>query len=547
MKISFKQKYFSLTVIAALLTACSQNEEKILTSSNGICFTASIGQNHTRATEESFEANDAISVFAFKNETGFSGEEYAHNKKYSFQNQQFTADEQNIIKQPADGSQLSYVAVYPYSEAADAKFTFQVKEDQAAGSNYTLSDLMIASTYPTDIQSPTLMFSHCLSSIVVDLSFAKAPAGNVSVKIANISTTTSVDLATTTFIGSGEANKSVIAAYNGTDSYKAILPPQTTSVESTGIEIMIGDATPLSYKFPATIEWNSGIRYDYKLYVAEDGTIHTTPTATKTKRLKQSNFKVLESEVQDNAAYGFALPFQIEFNYDEEGRLSKLIMETTNDDGSPYIYTESLMYTDKSIKIIGETSSAGNEEGYISQTICNLDENNRITSISDQYDTEHIHTTKCSYIDGYLIQIGLVCSLWSQDNWIQNNHWENGKITSSETLDQTTMEMLESVTMKYSTDSESYKNQISAHLFYETELMSLAYLPDAYFGKKMNSFPIETIEFDSGSHHTYRCTNTIEADEDGYITVITETCMETDENGNVIGREIGIMTFIYEE
>ena len=42
MKTSLKPKYFPLAVIAALLTACSQNEENILTSSNGVCFTASI-------------------------------------------------------------------------------------------------------------------------------------------------------------------------------------------------------------------------------------------------------------------------------------------------------------------------------------------------------------------------------------------------------------------------------------------------------------------------------------------------------------------------
>lgn len=542
MKIFLKPKYFPLAVIAALLTACSQNEENILTSSNGVCFTASIGQNHTRATEESFEANDAISVFAFKNEIGFSGEEYAHNRKYSFQNQQFTADEQNIIKQPTDGSQLSYVAVYPYSEAADAIFTFQVKEDQATGSNYTQSDLMMASTYLTDNQSPTLMFSHCLSSIVVNLSFAKAPAGNVSVKITNVLTTAAVNLATATFAGNGETSKSVIAAYNGTNSYKAILPPQTTNAGNTGIEIIVGDATPLSYKFPETIEWKSGIRYNYTLYIDEDGTIHTTPTGTTTKRLKRHIFELLESEVQDNAAYGFSLPYQIEFQYDEKGRLSKLIMDTMNEEGSPNTYTESLTYSEQNIKVVED-----NNGDYICHTTCNIDGNNRITQIIDQYEGDHIHTTQCSYTNGYLTQITLSCPQAPQDDWIQNNHWEDGKITTSEVLDQTTMETMENVTLKYSANSDSYKYPMSAYLLFETELMSLAYLPESYLGTKTNGIPIETIEYDTNSRHTYRCTYTIEADEDGYITKLTDTSIETDETGNVIGREVGSITFIYEE
>lgn len=273
MKISLKQKYIFLSVIAMLFAGCSQTEEDMLNGASGVCFTASIGQNQTRATEDSFETNDEISVFAFKGETGFSEEEYAHNRKYTFQSQLFTADEENTIKQPTDDSQLSYVAVYPYSTATDAKFSFQVKEDQSAGSNYTQSDLMMASTYPTDAQAPTLMFSHCLSSIVVNLSFAKAPAGNVSVKMVNVSTTVSADLATATFSSSDEANQSVVTAFNGTNSYKAVLPPQTTSMGSTGIEITVGDAAPLSYKFPASCEWKSGIRYAYTLYIAEDGTV----------------------------------------------------------------------------------------------------------------------------------------------------------------------------------------------------------------------------------------------------------------------------------
>lgn len=84
MKISLKQKYIFLSVIAMLFTECSQTEEDMLNGASGVCFTASIGQNQTRATEDSFETNDEISVFAFKGETGFSGEEYAHNRKYTF-------------------------------------------------------------------------------------------------------------------------------------------------------------------------------------------------------------------------------------------------------------------------------------------------------------------------------------------------------------------------------------------------------------------------------------------------------------------------------
>ena len=547
MKISLKQKYIFLSVIAMLFTECSQTEEDMLNGASGVCFTASIGQNQTRATEDSFETNDEISVFAFKGETGFSGEEYAHNRKYTLQSQLFTADEENTIKQPTDDSQLSYVAVYPYSTATDAKFSFQVKEDQSAGSNYTQSDLMMASTYPTDAQAPTLMFSHCLSSIVVNLSFAKAPAGNVSVKMVNVSTTVSADLATATFSSSGEANQSVVTAFNGTNSYKAVLPPQTTSMGSTGIEITVGDAAPLSYKFPASCEWKSGIRYAYTLYIAEDGTVSDvkpgTPENPITKRVKKTAFEILESDVQNGAIYDFTLPYQSEFNYDEEGRLSKMIMDITDEEGIHISDIESLTYSKTSIKIIEEVAGSN---GYIYQITCNLDENNRITQLVKQYEEDYTHTLQYSYADRYPTQITFTCSEYPEENWIQNNKWENERIINYEVLDQTTMESLESATLKYHANSNSYKYPVSTLPLYEAESMSLAYLPESYFGTKVNVFPIETIIYDTKSRHTYRSTCTIEADEDNYVTKIIDTSIETDEKGNVIGREVGSMTFVYE-
>ena len=213
-----------------------------------------------------------------------------------------------------------------------------------------------------------------------------------------------------------------------------------------------------------------------------------------------------------------------------------------NEEGSPNTYTESLTYSEQNIKVVED-----NNGDYICHTTCNIDGNNRITQIIDQYEGDHIHTTQCSYTNGYLTQITLSCPQAPQDDWIQNNHWEDGKITTSEVLDQTTMETMENVTLKYSANSDSYKYPMSAYLLFETELMSLAYLPESYLGTKTNGIPIETIEYDTNSRHTYRCTYTIEADEDGYITKLTDTSIETDETGNVIGREVGSITFIYEE
>lgn len=505
MKTSLKPKYFPLAVIAALLTACSQSEENVLTSSNGVCFTASIGQSPTRATEESFEANDAISVFAFKNETGFSGEEYAHNRKYSFQNQQFTADEQNMIKQPTDGSQLSYVAVYPYSEAADAKFTFQVKEDQATGSNYTQSDLMMASTYLTDNQSPTLMFSHCLSSIVVNLSFAKAPAGNVSVKITNALTTAAVNLATATFAGNGEISKSVIAAYNGTNSYKAILPPQTTSAGNTGIEIIVGDATPLSYKFPETIKWKSGIRYNYTLYIKEDGTISdVAPEETIKKRAKQM---IWEDWTTGELIYGTSYNFK----YDNQGRL----VDCSGPHHGPITGYDSIKISYTANTIIVEDKYYNVEAGIpatdTQRYTYTLNDKGQVTKI---YDSDLDSELTLSYTNEYLTK------LVNTKNGNQYSfEWTDGKMTK--------MWMNEGhfSTLNY-TSTANYKLPFSvcemvAGFFSETTLGGMLPVPNTYFGNGMEYLPA-TMDCIWWGERPFTVTYTCETDADGYVTKLVE-------------------------
>lgn len=525
MKISLKSKYFSLPIIAALLTACSQNEENIKFYTDGISFNASIGQNHTRATEEAFETNDEISVFAFKKEAGFSGEEYAHNRKYSFQNQLFTADEQNRIKQPDDGSQLSYVAVYPYSEATDAKFTFQVRADQSVGSNYTQSDLMMGTTYLTDIQTPTLMFSHCLSSIVVNLSFAKVPAGNVSVKIANVSTTATVNLTTAAFTGSGEASQSVTAAYNGTNSYKAILPPQKTNTGNTGIEIIIGDAAPLSYKFSTSTEWKSGIRYSYTLYVAEDGTVSdVAPEATIKKRLMKMT---TEDDIGEDEVYGYSYNLK----YDEQGR----IIEGEGVMYGHYTGTESFKFSYSGNTITTEYENIEIDEATYTYTATQThtlnDEGLIIKTSSRATDLPDAELTY-SYTNGYMTGI------------IQNTNGNVNTYSFEYTNEKMTKMWLNEghYTVISNDPTKNYKSPINLcgmllNEFADADLGVIAFFPNTHLGKGMKYLPTQM----DGIWWRERplTTNwTYETDADGYVTRIKEV----DQGGNIT-----TYTFTYED
>lgn len=256
----------------SLLFSCSsgENENSMGIGKDAIHFIGNI----TRATASAFEDGDAISVFAFKDNSGFASESYAANKRYISAGGQFVAvDAENAIVYPKDDSSLSFHAIYPYTEFSGSTFAFNVKDDQNLEGNYTQSDLMTASTVSTTDLSPRLNFAHRLCNIVFNISFEVVPSGPIYVSCQNVTTGVSVDMVTGTFKSVGGQDRAVNAAINGTNSYKAVLPPQTISagMELAVITTEAGDS--YTWKMPQMVEWKSGIQYSYDLHIDKQGAI----------------------------------------------------------------------------------------------------------------------------------------------------------------------------------------------------------------------------------------------------------------------------------
>lgn len=313
-----KKLIISSLLAVFLLSACTQQEETPPNSDweGTVCFTSHIGAAASRATASQFEEEDSVSIFAFTDDSGFASQSYDANKKYIYRTDRFMpSNKSHAISYPESASSLAFHAIYPYCATAAASFTFNVKEDQQAERNYTLSDLMTASTVSTTEETPSLQFAHRLANIEINLSFAEVPAGAINVSIQNVTTTASVDMIIGSFKGTGEQTKQVKAATNGTNSYKAILPPQAIQAGTALVVISAEGRDPYIWKTPKTTEWKSGIRYAYTLTIDKEGEVTFTSTinpweedsgdsGTFNKNLLYGCWEMTPSEGQDEDVSG---------------------------------------------------------------------------------------------------------------------------------------------------------------------------------------------------------------------------------------------------
>lgn len=219
--------FLTLTLSCCLLIACTTDANMPESPKNYVSFFPS--EAPARASDTKFENGDQIGVYAMKDngnvtagQIGYTN--YANNMPYQYiENSKFTPMG-NGIELPSDGSKLYYYAIYPYSTLSSSNFTFEVWTDQTAYNHYTTSDLMIAyTTSSSDKENINLSFSHCLSKVIISPKNFNAV---YSFTLKDMYYKADVNLNYKTFTNTG--NKATIKmCSNGTNSFKAIVPPQT--------------------------------------------------------------------------------------------------------------------------------------------------------------------------------------------------------------------------------------------------------------------------------------------------------------------------------
>ena len=227
-------------VSCSLVAACNENEEIPVVEQESVSFTASM-KTLSRATETGFEEKDQIVVYAVKDEGEGtmlkSSGNYANNVKYTYAGNKFVNETSGIVCPTEFG--VRYFAIYPANGVTSVpNFKFSVKTDQLNSGQYTMSDLCTAVSDVTMEKEVDLVFSHRLSHVVVNLEGDALGTGNTTVKLNNVNTGCHVDLNANTFTAY-ESRATVLCAENGTNSYKAIIVPQTIEAGSAFLTVTL--------------------------------------------------------------------------------------------------------------------------------------------------------------------------------------------------------------------------------------------------------------------------------------------------------------------
>ncbi len=263
MNTKYNKIFYPVALLAAVITSCTNNEVDTLNMPEGaVTFLAEMT---TRATDTAFEANDAISVTAYTSD----GAIYESNVEYSYVNDIFTSD--SAIAYSSSTQELSFRAIYPYVEMADDKsVSFSVAIDQSEGTNYTLSDLMSSYVSSTSSATPTLVFDHLMSKIIINLTSDGVEMVDVLVNL-NAVADVNYNLSTLSSEVSGSAT-AITMCGNGVNSYKAILAPQSIAANTTFGTISVG-GVDYDISLVAALSLKGGSQYTIDATLTEDGGI----------------------------------------------------------------------------------------------------------------------------------------------------------------------------------------------------------------------------------------------------------------------------------
>ena len=270
------RKLMPALVSLILATSCSNKESEIMPQGDeNIVFTASM-KTVSRATETAFEEGDKIGVYAVDAQENtlsqlLTNGNYADNVCYTYSGGKFV-NQKGIIR-PTDGG-LRYYAIYPYSSSSGATFKFNVRTNQNASGQYTLSDLCTAVSDITANKEVDLVFSHRLSHVVVNLQGEALGTGTATVKLNNVNTGCNVDLNANTFTAY-ESSSTVYCADNGTNSYKAIIVPQTIEAGSPFLTVSL-NGKEHTLKATSDINLASGKQQVFNLTINKDEIVSFT-------------------------------------------------------------------------------------------------------------------------------------------------------------------------------------------------------------------------------------------------------------------------------
>ena len=258
-------KLFMAAMTVLAITACSNDEEQMLTSNEGeIQLDLIHPASQTRVTDTQFEYDDKVGVYvtAADSKLQIGGNE-VNNEKFVYNGTSWTSP-RTVYWNKGNHNVYAY---YPYSEVVSdiEDYKFSVQTDQSTNEGYAKSDFLWAnvSNIAATSSAVKMKFAHKLSCVNVVLEKGDSYEGEIpsSTKVYLYSTVPTALIS----LASGDAAKD---SYSSVETircnqispieYRAIVVPQSLNSRRPIVEVIIGN---VSYLMEGKISYKPGMRH----------------------------------------------------------------------------------------------------------------------------------------------------------------------------------------------------------------------------------------------------------------------------------------------
>ena len=148
---------------------------------------------------------------------------------------------------------ITVTAWWPYTAGETTPPAVKVKANQSAQKDFETSDLIVADGQTVTYGSPTLRFTHRTARVTIVLT--DYTEGQASVRLTGLST-------------EGD-NPAEITPYDkGSNTYTALVAPQSVAAGTTFITCTFADAKTFVYKMKNAADWQAGGEYTYTVSLA---------------------------------------------------------------------------------------------------------------------------------------------------------------------------------------------------------------------------------------------------------------------------------------
>ena len=249
-------RFFALAALALLLGACTQDEAGFLpegAEGTPIVFTAT-GLNPAATATAGTRAP------ANGNWTGVQSVAVLMDGMVKTYNvTPSTADPTSATLTSTDPyywtnhNDITVTAWWPYTAGETTPPAVKVKANQSAQKDFETSDLIVANGQTVTYGSPTLRFTHRTARVTIVLT--DYTEGLASVQLTGLST-------------EGD-NPDIIVPYDkGSNTYTALVAPQSVAAGTTFITCTFADAKTFVYKMKNAADWQAGGEYTYTVSLA---------------------------------------------------------------------------------------------------------------------------------------------------------------------------------------------------------------------------------------------------------------------------------------